>query len=205
VARILIVAGGCRGRRLAAEMVGAGHAARITTRTEAGRAAIEASGAECWIGSPDRLVTLRGALENVTIVCWLLGSATGEPNEVRALHASRLQFFLGQAIDTTVRGFVYEASGTTVSPKALTEGVRIVRTIAERNAIPAAFLSAQIGEVDAWLTEARLAVASLLERSQPSRPESRAPRALWRSPTASDAHPGVGHDDTPLGTPDRLS
>jgi hypothetical protein len=168
VARILIVAGGCRGRRLAAEMVGAGHAARITTRTEAGRVAIEASGAECWIGAPDRLATLRGALENVTIVCWLLGSATGEPAEVRALHASRLEFFLGQAIDTTVRGFLYEVSGTTVSQEALTGGARIVRTIGERNAIPVAFLSAQIGEVEAWLTEARVTVTSLLQRSQPS-------------------------------------
>ena len=39
---------------------------RITTRTEAGRAAIEAAGAECWIGTPDRLATLRRALDGVT-------------------------------------------------------------------------------------------------------------------------------------------
>ena len=48
------------GRRLAAEMTEHGHALRITTRTEASRAAIEATGAECWIGTPDRLATLRG-------------------------------------------------------------------------------------------------------------------------------------------------
>ncbi len=77
VARILIVAGGCRGRRLARDLVGEGHAVRVTTRTEAGRAAIEATGAECWIGTPERLGTLRAALESVTIVCWLLGTVSG--------------------------------------------------------------------------------------------------------------------------------
>src|SRR5579875_3837347 len=37
VARILILAGGCRGRRLAAQLVGEGHAVRVSTRTEAAR------------------------------------------------------------------------------------------------------------------------------------------------------------------------
>ncbi len=84
---------------------------RVTTRAESGRAAIEAAGAECWIGTPERLGTLRAALENVTIACWLLATAAGAEDEVRALHGSRLEFFLGQSIDTTVRGFVYEAAG----------------------------------------------------------------------------------------------
>jgi uncharacterized protein YbjT (DUF2867 family) len=75
-------------------MVDEGHVVRISTRTEAGRAAIEATGAECWIGTPDRLATLRGALENVTIVCWLLGSAAGSAQALRALHGTRLEFFL---------------------------------------------------------------------------------------------------------------
>src|ERR1700676_2793028 len=103
VARILIVGGGCRGRLLASTLVGEGHAARITTREESGREAIEAAGAECWIGTPDRLATLRGSLENVTIVCWLLGSAVGSGQELSDLHASRLELFVTQAIDTTVR------------------------------------------------------------------------------------------------------
>src|ERR1022692_1789084 len=85
VARILIVAGGCRGRQLASEMVANGHAVRITTRTEAGRAAIESTGAECWVGTPGRLATLRGALDSVTIACWLLASASGPEEEVRPL------------------------------------------------------------------------------------------------------------------------
>ena len=38
MARILIVGGGCRGRLLAGDLVGKGHALRITTREERGRA-----------------------------------------------------------------------------------------------------------------------------------------------------------------------
>ena len=161
VARILIVAGGCRGRRLGCELVGEGHAVRITTRAESGRAAIEATGAECWIGTPARLSTLRGALESVTIVCWLLGSVTGaeEDQEIRALHASRLEFFLGQAIDTTVRGLVHEAPATNAAAAA---GEAIVRSASERNAIPVAFVRADV-EDDAWRPEARAAIDGLLE------------------------------------------
>jgi hypothetical protein len=110
VARILIVGGGCRGRRFAAQMLAAGHAVRASTRSEAGRAAIERTGAECWVGTPERLATLRGALDNVTIACWMLAGARGTAEELRALHTSRLEFFLGEAIDTTVRGLIYDAT-----------------------------------------------------------------------------------------------
>ena len=181
VARILIVAGGRRGRRLAAELVGEGHAVRITTRTEAGRAAIEAAGAECWIGTPDRLATLRGALESVTVACWLLGRAVGAEAQLRALHASRLEFFLTQAIDSTMRGFLYETSGTNVPRDVLAGGERIVRALAQRNAIPVAFLTADLGEPDAWLGAARAAVGSLL--GDPGR----APAAV--PPVARDGGP----------------
>jgi hypothetical protein len=156
------VAGGCRGRQLASAMVHEGHAVRITTRSEDARAEIEASGAECWIGTPDRLATLRGALENVTILCWLLGSAAGTPEQLQALHGSRLEFFLTQAIDTTVRGFVYEARGSGPSAALVGEGELIVRKLVQRNEIPAAYLSADPSERHAWLEQARAAVASLL-------------------------------------------
>lgn len=140
---------------------------RITTRVATNRAAIEATGADCWIGTPERLSTLRAALESVTIVCWLLGTAAGGKggeDEVRALHGSRLEFFLGQVIDTTVRGFVYEAAGT-VPGDVLAEGERIVRTIAERNAIPIGFIRADPADTDTdtWLADATAAVGSLLD------------------------------------------
>jgi hypothetical protein len=162
VARILIVAGGCRGRQLAAAMVGEGHAVRVSTRTQAGRAAIEASGAECWVGTPDRLSTMRAALDGVTIVCWLLGSSVGGERELRELHTSRLPFFLTQAIDTTVRGFVYESRGTSAPQQLLATGEREVRALAQRNAIPTAFLTADPRDAAAWLAEAGAAIGSLL-------------------------------------------
>jgi hypothetical protein len=162
VARILIVAGGCRGRQLAAAMVAEGHAVRVSTRSEAGRAAIEDSGAECWVGTPDRLATMRGALDGVTIVCWLLGSCVGPAQALRELHSSRLPFFLTQAIDTTVRGFVYESRGTTTPPQLLAAGEREVRALAGRNAIPTAFLTADPRDAAAWLAGAGAAIGSLL-------------------------------------------
>jgi hypothetical protein len=154
VARILIVGGGCPGRRLAAALVRDGHTVRITTRDESGRTAIEATGSECWIGTPDRLATLRGALDHVTVACWMLAGARGEPAQLRALHSSRLEFFLTQAIDTTVRGFVYDATprtgdgragdrggaGGALAPELLADGAQIVVQLTELNAIPAAVL-----------------------------------------------------------------
>jgi hypothetical protein len=163
VARILIVGGGCRGRRLAVRLVQeCRHAVRITTRTESGRAAIEATGAECLIGTPDRLASMRGALEGVTIACWLLGTAEGDPAQATALHGSRVEAFLSQAIDTTMRGFVYEAAGVIVAEEARIEGERIVRTVAERNAIPAAVLRADVEDPETWQAEAWAAVDGLL-------------------------------------------
>jgi uncharacterized protein YbjT (DUF2867 family) len=162
VARIFILAGGCRGRALAASMIADGHVVRISTRSDAGRAAIEAAGAECWIGSPERLATLRGALDGVTVACWLLGSCLGSERELRELHTTRLALFLTQAVDTTVRALLYEARGTTTPQPLLADGERAVRQLAQRNAIPARFLRADPRHLDAWLAHARAALASLL-------------------------------------------
>jgi hypothetical protein len=160
----MIVGGGCRGRQLASGLVADGHALRISTRSEAGREPIERAGAECWVGTPDRLATLRGALDAVAIVCWMLGSATGSDDELAALHGTRLELFLTQAIDTTVRGFVYEARGTSTPAAVLDAGERTVRGLTERSLIPAAFLNADPGSLRAWLPEARAAVDALLTR-----------------------------------------
>ena len=66
------------------------------------------------------------------------------------LHTVRLEFFLTQMIDTTVRGFVYEARGTTSAPEALAEGEQIARRMCERNAIPLAVLDRTAAEGDLW-------------------------------------------------------
>ncbi len=154
-----------------------GHALRVTTRSDSGRAAIEATGAECWIGTPDRLATLRGALDSVTVACWMLAGARGDAAQVAALHGSRLEFFLSQAIDTTVRGFVYDAwpaAEGAVGRDALDEGGRTVKRLARLNAIPASVLEAPgggsggagaDGDSDgdaAWVAAAGAAIGALL-------------------------------------------
>jgi hypothetical protein len=162
VARILIVGGGCRGRALAVRLVEEGrHAVRITTRTESGRAAIEATGAECLIGTPDRLASMRGALDGVTIACWMLATAQGDATQVQALHGSRVASFLSGAVDTTMRGFVYEAPRVGMAREAVLAGEQIVRAITERNAIPMATLQADAEDSTVWQTEAWAAIDGL--------------------------------------------
>jgi hypothetical protein len=161
VARILIIAGGARGRALAGGLLQEGHAVRITTREPAGRAAIEAVGAECWIATPDRIATLRYALDGVTLACWLLGTACGESEAVAALYGTRLEFFINQTIDTTVRGLIYEAAGS-VDAATLAAGRALITQRATYNAIPLAVLDADPGEIAAWMAQARAAIAGLL-------------------------------------------
>jgi uncharacterized protein YbjT (DUF2867 family) len=165
---VLIVAGGCRGRRLAEGLVRDGHAVRITTRSETGRAAIEALGAECWIGTPDRLATLRGSLDGVAVVCWLLGTASGREEELLALHGTRLELFVTQTIDTTARGFLYEACGTAANARALAEGERILLDISAKNRIPAALLREDPAATEGWVSAARKAIDGFLAPEAPA-------------------------------------
>jgi hypothetical protein len=156
-----MVGGGCRGLELARGLVADGHAVRFVTRRPEARAAIEAAGAECWIGDPDVIGTLRYALDNVTVLLWLLGSARGPAERVVALHGSRLRMMLEKTTDTTVRGVVYEAAGT-VDPQVLAAGVEEMRHARRTNEIPFALLGAQRADRAAWLAEARAAIDGLL-------------------------------------------
>ncbi len=187
MARLLILGGGCRGLGLARALAEEGHVTRIVTRRPERRAEIERAGAQCWIGDPDRLATLRGALEGVTIACWLLGSARGAQEQLQALHGSRLRSFLAQAIDTTMRGFVYEAAGS-VAAAILGEGERIAVQTCSYNEIPLTVLRTDAKETrspvrraDAhrgksgpqeaqsqWQREARYAVSNLLKTDRVS-------------------------------------
>ncbi|HWX88535.1 MAG TPA: hypothetical protein VNX67_10195 [Solirubrobacteraceae bacterium] len=83
--------------------------------------------------------TARPALEHVAIVCWLEGS-------------SPERFLLG-SVDSSMRGFVYQAGGWE----------RSVLETAGRNSIPVAALRSDPSDVAVWLAEARDAVASLIE------------------------------------------
>ena len=159
--RVLLIGGGCRGLALA-ELLGAdGHAVRAVTRDEARRPRIEAAGAECWLGDPDVVGTLRYALENVTILVWALGTATGSAGAVAALHGSRLEMMLSKSIDTTVRGIVYEAAGT-VAPEVLEAGVRELRRACELNEIPFEVLTADPADAGGWAIAARASIDRLL-------------------------------------------
>ena len=156
-----MVGGGCRGLALARSLVAEGHAVRAVTREESKRPLLEEAGCECWIGDPDRIGTLRYALDNVTILLWLLGTASGPADKVAALHGSRLRMMLEKTTDTTVRGVVYEAAGT-VGPEVLVAGVEEMRHARRTNEIPYALL--EVGREDgaAWVAAARAAIDALL-------------------------------------------
>lgn len=160
-----MVGGGCRGLRLARQLVAEGHAVRAVTRTEARRGEIEVAGCECWIGDPDRVGTLRYAMDNVTVLLWLLGTASG-PN-VADLHGSRLRMMLEKVTDTTVRGVLYEAAGT-VDPAALQIGAREVARAQALNEIPGAVLEAEPRDAEAWAQAAREAIEHLLTTDRAS-------------------------------------
>lgn len=160
-----MVGGGCRGLRLARELVADGHAVRAVTRAESRRAEIEAARCECWIGDPDRIGTLRYALDHVTVLLWLLGTATG-PN-VTELHGSRLRMMLEKVTDTTVRGVLYEAAGT-VDAATLETGAREVARAQALNEIPGAVVEADPRASDAWAAAAREAIDHLLNTDRRS-------------------------------------
>ena len=86
--------------------------------------AIAATGAEPYVGDPDRIATLMEALHGVTIVCWLMGTIADLD-----LHAGRLRMFWEKLVDTPVRGVVYEGM--------LPEGEAIARASVRDVADPA--------------------------------------------------------------------
>jgi uncharacterized protein YbjT (DUF2867 family) len=159
VARALIVGCGCRGQALARELVAAGHAVRGTTRDPAREPAIQAAGAEPYVGDPDRIATLMPALTGVTVVCWLLGSATGD--NVMELHDGRLRMLWEKLVDTPVRGVVYEAAGTAPA-EALIRGEAVARVAHETWRIPLEYLRHDPADHAAWTAAGRAAVDRLL-------------------------------------------
>ena len=159
MARVLIVGCGGRGQALARSLVEAGHAVRGTTR-DAGRVdAIAAAGAEPYVGDPDRIATLMEAIAGVTVVVWLLGTATGE--RAGELHAGRLRMLCEKLVDTHVRGLVYEGAGTQPAD-VLAGGAAVVNTAAATWNIPLAVLTTDPADCEAWTRDAAAAVAGLL-------------------------------------------
>jgi uncharacterized protein YbjT (DUF2867 family) len=108
---------------------------RGTSRSEDGLAAIEASGIEAALADPEQPATLLDLVGDVTVVHWLLGSATGDSEAVAAIHGPRLEHFLERLVETPVRRFIYEATGS-VAPEILARGAAIVRAAGDRWHIP---------------------------------------------------------------------
>jgi 3-hydroxyisobutyrate dehydrogenase-like beta-hydroxyacid dehydrogenase len=156
-----MVGGGCRGLDLARSLASEGHAVRVVTRRPEACAAIEAAGAECFVADPDVVGTLRYALEGVTVLLWLLATATGPAEKVTALHGSRLRMMLSRTTDTTVRGVVYEAAGT-VGAEVLAAGVEEMRHARRTNEIPYALLETGRADGAAWVAAARAAIDAVL-------------------------------------------
>jgi prephenate dehydrogenase len=152
VARVLIVGCGCRGQSLARALAADGHAVRGTTRDSARLQAIEAAGAEAVLADPDRLVTVMPAIEGVTVVCWLMGTA--EPPE---LNGPRLESMLEHIVDTPVRGLVYETGGVE-RPKATTAAARVAATYN----MPVEVVTEHPAEHDAWTAAMSAAVLRVL-------------------------------------------
>jgi len=134
---------------------------RGTTRDPDNRAAIQAVGAEALIADPDRVATLAGAFDHVSVACVLLGSAVATPDRLAALHGPRLEMLLARMLDTTVRAVVYEAAGS-ADEAVLRAGVAVVRDACDRSLLPYALLTAPPGDWGTWLAGAILAFEEVL-------------------------------------------
>jgi uncharacterized protein YbjT (DUF2867 family) len=155
MARVLLIGCGCRGQALARELVAAGHAVRGTSRSAERAADIEAAGAEPVTADPDRLVTLMPAIEGVSVVCWLMGTATGEA--AAALHSERFESMLEHIVDTPVRGLVYETGG---APRP--EGVAAAKRVAKTYAMPVEVVDTNPSDHGEWTAATAAAVQRVL-------------------------------------------
>jgi uncharacterized protein YbjT (DUF2867 family) len=160
VARALIVGCGCRGRELGARLRQRTWEVRGTSRSAEGRAAIEAAGLEAADADPESPGTVLECCGDVTVVVWLLGSATGEPQTIAAIHGPRLERLLEKLVDTPVRGFAYEAVGR-VEESHLRGGRGIVERAAKTWRIPVVGLEDD-RKADRWAERTASAVTRLV-------------------------------------------
>ena len=152
----MIVGCGCRGRALGAAVLELGHAVRGTSRDPDALGAISAAGAEGVLADPDRLGTLLLAIEGVSAVCWLMGTAPPP-----ALHGERLESMLELLVDTPVRGFVYEAAGTAPA-EAMERGAGLVLRAGDTFHMPVAVVDSDPAGHEEWLAAMTAAVGRVL-------------------------------------------
>lgn len=163
MARALIVGCGCGGRALGGELREEGWAVRGTSRDIEGLAAIEAAGIEPARADPGRPGTILELVDDVAVLIWLLGSATGDAESVSAIHGPRLESLLERLVETPVRGFVYEGAGT-VDAKLLTGGAELVRHAERTWRIPVTVTETPREHGPQWVEELETAATGLLAR-----------------------------------------
>jgi uncharacterized protein YbjT (DUF2867 family) len=146
---------------LARALAEQGHSVRGTTRDPERVPEIEAAGAQAVLADPDRVGTLIGALDHVSVALLLLGSARGTPDALAELHGPRLQMLLTRLIDTTIHGVAYEARGT-VDPRLLQAGAAQVEAFHQRSRARVALLETDPGVPEVWVGEALSTVGGLL-------------------------------------------
>jgi uncharacterized protein YbjT (DUF2867 family) len=147
LARALLIGCGCSARGAGAVLLERGWSVRGSSRRAEGLEPIEAAGVEPVLADPDRVGTISELLGDVTVLAWLLGSAIGSSAELAALYGERLPSLLDALIDTPVRGFVYEATGT-VPAGLLAAGRGRVEEIGGRSRIPVRILAADRADRD---------------------------------------------------------
>jgi len=137
---------------------------RGTSRSEESLAPIRATGIEPALADPLWPGTVLDLVGDVAVVLWALGSAhteAGEGGSVEAIHGDRLERLLERLVETPVRGFVYEASGS-VDAEVLETGVRAVDAAAARWRIPAETVVADASNPERWVEEMAAAAARLI-------------------------------------------
>lgn len=102
-------------------------------------AAIESAGLEAALADPEQPGTLLELVADVAVVYWLLGSADGPTENLEAIHGPRLERFLERLVETPVRRFVYEASGS-VDAAVLARGRSAVEAASATWRIPVEFV-----------------------------------------------------------------
>jgi hypothetical protein len=180
MARVLIVGGEERAATLAESLLDDGYAVRIVLDPLSAARGAPPGSAEVVGGDPDRPGTLKPALEQVAVACWLFGSATGGAERVGALHGARLERFLHQTIDSSVRGLLYEAAGS-LDAALLDGGTEIVTSFAGAHAVPLALITGDPSDRARWREEAREALGTLM-RSPGARYAENTPKSDRVSP-----------------------
>jgi nucleoside-diphosphate-sugar epimerase len=161
VARALLVGCGCHGRELGLRLREGGWAVRGTSRRPDGLEPIESAGLEAAIADPDRVGTVLDHVGDVAVVVWLMGSASGTAEELEAVNVLRLGSLLEKLVDTPVRGFVFEASGS-AGEEVLAAGSTLVERAARTWMIPVRIVTAGRDDGAGWVAAMSAATLAVL-------------------------------------------